>query len=80
MKTRIAHIFQRISYRRLVVYSVLGGILGYIYYATIGCDNGSCAISSSPTNSILYGILVVNTLFYRNKKQAKSTEQKATGN
>jgi len=34
---------------------VVGAIGGYVYYATIGCSNGSCAISSNPYISILWG-------------------------
>lgn len=31
--------------------------IGYAYYALIGCNSGSCAISSHPLNSALYGAL-----------------------
>ena len=36
---------------------LLGAILGFLYYNIIGC-NGSCAITSSPVNSTLYGSLI----------------------
>jgi predicted permease len=34
---------------------VLGAIGGYIYYLKVGCSTGSCAISSNPYLSILWG-------------------------
>jgi uncharacterized membrane protein YedE/YeeE len=34
---------------------VLGAIAGYLYYYYIGCASGSCAITSKPVNSTLYG-------------------------
>ncbi len=34
---------------------VLGAIAGYLYYYYIGCASGSCAITSKPLNSTLYG-------------------------
>jgi hypothetical protein len=35
----------------------LGTLAGFLYYNFIGC-NGSCAITSSPINSTLYGTFV----------------------
>ena len=34
---------------------VLGLIAGYLYYQQIGCESGTCAITSKPLNSTLYG-------------------------
>jgi hypothetical protein len=36
----------------------LGAISGYLYWYYIGCASGSCAITSSPVNSTLYGSLM----------------------
>ena len=36
----------------------VGGILGYLYYFFIGCDSGSCAITSNPYRSSAYGMLL----------------------
>jgi hypothetical protein len=35
-----------------------GAVLGYAYYYFIGCNSGGCSITSSPVNSILYGMLI----------------------
>jgi hypothetical protein len=50
---------------------VLGGIAGYLYYTKVGCLSGTCAITSKPLNSTLYGSLMgglLFNLFVSNKK------------
>ncbi len=37
---------------------VLGGLLGYAFYATIGCRSGSCPISGNPWTATGYGMLM----------------------
>lgn len=45
---------------------VIGAFTGYLYYAFIGCNSGSCPITSSPVNSTLYGALF-GTVFIPSK-------------
>ncbi|NVK05061.1 MAG: hypothetical protein HWD92_09560 [Flavobacteriia bacterium] len=33
----------------------IGALAGYIYYLEVGCASGSCAITSNPWRSSLYG-------------------------
>jgi len=51
---------------------VVGAVAGYFYWKFIGCTTGSCAITSNPFNSTLYGAvmggLLVST-FKKDKKQ-----------
>ncbi len=42
---------------------VVGLIAGYIYYQQVGCASGTCAITSKPLNSTLYGGLMGGLLF-----------------
>ncbi len=42
---------------------VLGALGGYAYYYFVGCNSGSCAITSSPVNSTVYGVLMGGLLF-----------------
>ena len=42
---------------------IIGLIAGYLYYAEIGCISGTCAITSKPINSTLYGGLMGGLLF-----------------
>lgn len=37
---------------------LLGFVGGYLYYHFIGCNSGTCAITSKPLNSTLYGGLM----------------------
>jgi len=45
-------------YKFEIIASIIGAVLGYIYYAKVGCVTGSCAITSSPINSTLYGAVL----------------------
>ena len=42
---------------------VIGAIAGYLYYFYVGCASGTCAITSKPLNSTLYGALMGGLLF-----------------
>ena len=41
----------------------IGAIAGYLYYFYIGCVSGTCAITSKPLNSTLYGALMGGLVF-----------------
>jgi len=34
---------------------ILGGIGGFLYYYFVGCSSGSCAITSNPISSVIFG-------------------------
>lgn len=42
---------------------VAGLIAGYAYYHFVGCNSGTCAITSRPLNSTLYGGMMGGLLF-----------------
>lgn len=42
---------------------VVGLISGYAYYYYIGCASGTCAITSNPINSTIYGGVLGGLLF-----------------
>jgi hypothetical protein len=50
---------------------LIGAIAGYIYWQQVGCLSGSCAITSSPVNSTLYGALMGGLLLNTFKKDDK---------
>ncbi len=52
--------------------SLLGAIGGYIYWQQIGCDSGTCAITSKPLNSTLYGAMMGALLLGMFKKEEKT--------
>lgn len=42
---------------------LVGGLLGFAYYYSIGCNAGSCAITSKPINSSVYGMVMGYLMF-----------------
>ena len=51
--------------------AIVGGITGYVYWKTIGCVSGTCAITSKPLNSTLYFALLGMLLFSLFKRTPK---------
>lgn len=41
----------------------IGAIAGYLYYFYVGCASGTCAITSKPLNSSLYGAVMGGLIF-----------------
>jgi flagellar basal body-associated protein FliL len=50
---------------------VIGALAGYAYYFFVGCASGTCAITSKPLNSTLYGALMGGLLFNMFVKETK---------
>jgi hypothetical protein len=50
-----------------------GAAAGFLYWYYVGCNSGSCAITSSPVNSAIYGAvmggLLLNMFVARGKGQ-----------
>lgn len=44
-----------LKYKFLLIGIAVGAVAGYAYYYFVGCANGTCAITSKPLNSTLYG-------------------------
>lgn len=42
---------------------VIGAAAGYAYWYYVGCAGGTCAITSRPLNSTVYGALIGFLLF-----------------
>jgi len=49
--------------RRILIGSVIGGILGFLYYKYIGCYTGGCPIKSDPSLSTIYGAIIGALVF-----------------
>ncbi|PKP41656.1 MAG: hypothetical protein CVT93_07355 [Bacteroidetes bacterium HGW-Bacteroidetes-10] len=52
-----------------------GALGGYLYWYFIGCNSGTCPITSSPLNSTLYGILLGGLLGSMFKKDSKKSKE-----
>jgi len=42
----------------VIIGAILGAVAGYVYWNLVGCTSGTCAITSKPVNSTLYGALM----------------------
>lgn len=62
------------KYKLALIGVVLGAVAGYFYYLYIGCNSGSCAITSQPVNSTAYGALMGGLLFSAFKKEKETKE------
>ena len=49
----------------------MGALAGYAYYFYVGCASGTCAITSKPLNSTLYGALMGGLIFNMLVKEKK---------
>lgn len=49
----------------------IGALAGYGYYFYVGCASGTCAITSKPLNSTLYGALMGGLIFNMFVKDTK---------
>lgn len=55
----------------------IGGLGGYLYYHFVGCQSGSCAITSNPWLSVLWGGAIgylVFDMIPRKRKPAKEDD------
>ena len=47
---------------------VVGSVGGFLYWHYIGCNSGTCLITSKPLNSTAYGALMGGLVFSMGKK------------
>jgi hypothetical protein len=73
-----------IKNKLLLIGAAVGAIAGYIYYATVGCVTGTCAITSSPINSTAYfsvmGALAFGAFKKEKSKEGNPNEQTSNSN
>jgi C4-dicarboxylate transporter len=50
----------------------IGALAGYTYYFYVGCASGTCAITSKPLNSTLYGAVMGGLVFNMFVKDTKN--------
>jgi len=46
------------KYKSALIGIAFGAVAGFLYWKFIGCSSGTCAITSKPFNSTLYGALM----------------------
>lgn len=52
----------------LLIGLAVGALAGLLYWQFVGCNSGSCAITSNPFNSTAYGSIMGGLLFSIFKK------------
>ncbi len=63
-----------LKYKLTIMGIVAGAIVGYLYYHFVGCASGTCAITSKPINSTLYGAMMGGLLFNIFQKEKPKTQ------
>jgi hypothetical protein len=66
------------KYKLTLLGLALGLVGGYIYYYFVGCQSGTCAITSSPVNSTIYGGFMGSVLL--NIFEKDNTKKKENNN
>jgi len=51
------------SNKLVLIGALVGALGGFAYYYFIGCASGTCAITSRPLNSTVYGTFMGGLLF-----------------
>ena len=62
------------KHKLTIIGIVAGAIGGYLYYRYVGCASGTCAITSKPVNSTLYGAMMGGlflNIFQKDKTKTK---------
>jgi len=67
---KIIAAIRRYKWFKISSFAFLGGIAGFAYYYFVGCQSGSCPITSNPFISTSYG-MVIGFLFSLDKKKGK---------
>lgn len=65
------------KYKNIFIGAIIGAMAGYAYYYFIGCASGTCAITSNPINSSLYGAFMgglIGDMFRKEEKKENKTE------
>ncbi|NSW44982.1 MAG: hypothetical protein HPY79_04125 [Bacteroidales bacterium] len=65
---------KKLIFTRTFLGVIIGMVGGFAYYYFIGCNSGSCPITSNPYISILYGALLGGVLFFKPKKKKEEQQ------
>jgi len=62
-----------LKYKLTIIGVIAGAIGGYLYYHFVGCESETCAITSKPINSTLYGAMMGGVFFNTFQKEKTKT-------
>jgi hypothetical protein len=63
-----------LKHKLTIIGVITGAFGGYLYYHYVGCASGTCAITSKPLNSTLYGAMMGGLLLNMFQKEKSKTE------
>jgi outer membrane lipoprotein SlyB len=43
---------------KIIIGTLVGAVLGLLYYKLVGCPNGSCPITAKPHHTAIYGAIL----------------------
>jgi len=72
---KISEYLKRFLTWRLLIAVLIGALGGYAYYYFIGCNSGTCPITSNPVNTTLYGALMGLLLGFKDKKTEEKVDK-----
>lgn len=67
-----------LSHKKNFILAILGAIAGYLYWYYVGCESGSCAITSVWYRTAIYGALMgwlLSDVSFKQTKKEKTNEE-----
>jgi len=65
------------SMKRVLLSTLAGALIGFLYYRFIGCYSGTCSITSDPFASTFYFAIIGLLFGFIIKKETKEETRKA---
>lgn len=63
-----------LKHKLTLVGLAMGALGGYAYYYFVGCASGTCAITSNPLNSTLYGAMMGGLAFHSFERENPNSD------
>ncbi|MGE0561373.1 MAG: DUF6132 family protein [Flavobacteriales bacterium] len=67
-----------LTHKKNFILAILGAITGYLYWYYVGCDSGTCAITSVWYRTTIYGALMgwlLSDVSFKKQKNKEVKEQ-----
>ncbi|MCB0380663.1 MAG: hypothetical protein KDD24_05350 [Flavobacteriales bacterium] len=67
-----------LTHKKNIILAIIGAIAGYLYWYYVGCESGSCAITSVWYRTTIYGALMgwlLSDVSFKQTKKEKTNEE-----
>lgn len=67
-----------LTHKKNIILAIIGAIVGYLYWYYVGCESGSCAITSVWYRTTIYGALMgwlLSDVSLKQTKKEKTNEE-----